>query len=130
MKPGRRRNAVSNYVQGETETRPWGDWTVLALGPRYVVKRIRVAPGAAISLQRHQWRDEHWVVVNGVADIFHCGGTRQLSENEAVFIPAGELHRMSNAGKGDLVIIEVQHGERLDEGDIERLEDSYGRAGW
>ena len=119
---------MSTYTNVESDTRPWGNWAVVALGPRYVVKRLTIIPGASISLQRHKWRDEHWVVVNGAADVVLGEATRRLVENEALFIPAGEIHRMSNPGDSDLVVIEVQHGARLEEGDIERLQDNYGRT--
>jgi mannose-6-phosphate isomerase-like protein (cupin superfamily) len=119
---------LSAYAEFESDQRPWGDWAVVALGERYVVKRLRIVPGASISLQRHRWRDEHWVIVNGVADVALGDMTRRLGENEAIFIPAGETHRLGNPGTSDLVVIEVQHGARLEEGDIERLDDRYGRA--
>jgi mannose-6-phosphate isomerase-like protein (cupin superfamily) len=116
------------YTAGEHDVRPWGDWTVLDAGPGYVVKRIRVAPGGILSLQRHQHRAEQWTIVAGQARV--TLGVRQftLGPGEAVAIPLGETHRIANPGSADVVFIEVQTGALLSETDIERLEDSYGRS--
>ena len=119
---------MSSYQNLESDTRPWGRWEVVALGEAYVVKRISVNAGASISLQRHKWRGEHWVIVEGEADVTLGPVTRRGATNEAIFIPAGEIHRMSNPGPDTLIVIEVQTGARLEESDIERLDDKYGRA--
>ncbi len=118
---------MTGYRIGQTDARPWGDWSVIATGARFAAKRITVKPGASLSLQRHRWRDEHWIVVEGTAEVTQGAETRRLSENGAAFIPAGTLHRLANKGPGDLVILEIQYGERLEEADIERIEDLYGR---
>lgn len=107
--------------------RPWGSFESLAQGEGYQVKHIVVNPGAAISLQRHQRRSEHWTVVKGSAQV-HCDGKEfALRENESTFIPLGSKHRLSNPGVVPVEIIEVQVGAYLGEDDIERFEDLYGR---
>ena len=107
---------------------PWGNYTVLEEGPRFKVKRLVVHPHAALSLQRHQHRSEHWIVVSGLAQVTH--GERQfvLGIHESTFISPGQRHRLANPGDDDLVIIEVQSGDYLGEDDIERFTDAYGRV--
>ena len=121
--------AGNAYRVAEEAERPWGKWVVLETGRRFTVKRLTLKPGANLSLQRHRWRDEHWTVVEGKAEVGIDGSTRILAENQSVFIPAGALHRLCNAGADELVVVEVQYGKMLDEADIERFDDSYGRAG-
>jgi len=99
------------------------------VGERFQVKRILVKPDAALSLQKHHHRAEHWVVVKGVAEVTRGSETFLLTENQSTYIPIGELHRLRNPGKTDLEMIEVQSGSYLGEDDIVRVEDSYGRAG-
>jgi len=107
--------------------RPWGYYEQLDSGRRYQVKRILVSPGASLSLQYHNKRAEHWVVVHGTAEVT-CGDTvSTLGENESTYIPVGTPHRLHNPGTEPLEIIEVQSGEYLGEDDIVRLEDHYGR---
>jgi mannose-1-phosphate guanylyltransferase len=108
--------------------RPWGTYTVLEEGKGYKIKRIEVKPGASLSLQMHHHRSEHWVVVNGTARIVNGEKELDIRDNESTFIPAGNKHRLSNPGTGDLVIIEVQAGSYLGEDDIVRFEDVYGRV--
>lgn len=108
--------------------RPWGSYRSLHMGDRYQVKRIVVAPGASLSLQRHVHRAEHWVVVRGVADVTIGDDVRRLAENQSTYIPQGQIHRLANPGKIPLELIEVQSGSYLGEDDIERLDDSFGRA--
>ncbi|AIQ98220.1 mannose-1-phosphate guanylyltransferase/mannose-6-phosphate isomerase [Prochlorococcus sp. MIT 0801] len=107
--------------------RPWGNYTTIVEGDRWLVKLIEVKPNASLSLQMHHHRAEHWVVVNGTALIEKNGEKQLLSENESTFIPLGCKHRLSNPGKMKLELIEVQSGAYLDEEDIIRFEDSYGR---
>ena len=107
--------------------RPWGNYTTIVEGNRWLVKLIEVKPNASLSLQMHHHRAEHWVVVNGTALIEKDGDKQLLSENESTFIPLGCKHRLSNPGKMKLELIEVQSGTYLDEEDIIRFEDSYGR---
>ena len=107
--------------------RPWGCFESLARGAGYQVKRISVNPGAALSLQRHRHRCEHWIVVKGSA-LVHCDGREfMLQQHESTFIPLGSRHRLSNPGEAALEVIEVQIGDYLGEDDIERFEDLYGR---
>ena len=111
-----------------TVVRPWGSYTTLEQGPGFKLKRIVVNPGAALSLQMHYRRSEHWVVVAGVANVVN--GERELvvHANESTFIPAGHKHRLSNHGSEPLVIIEVQTGDYVEEDDIVRFDDVYGRS--
>jgi len=110
-----------------TSYRPWGSYTILEESARYKIKRILVRPQQRISLQKHYHRSEHWTVVNGTAKITLAGKEIDLRPNESVYIPIGEIHRLENPGKIDLVIIETQVGEYLGEDDIVRLDDTYGR---
>lgn len=108
--------------------RPWGWFESLVMGDRFQVKRIHVHPEASLSLQSHHHRAEHWIVVEGTAEVT-IGDTVQLvSENQSVYIPLGEKHRMKNPGKVPLVLIEVQTGSYLGEDDITRYEDVYARG--
>ena len=118
-------------VEPETHTevyRPWGSYETIELAERYQVKRIRVKPGASLSLQMHHHRAEHWVVVTGTAIVQRNKEEMILSENESVYIPLGATHRLTNPGKLPLEMIEVQVGSYLGEDDIVRFEDIYGRT--
>ena len=109
--------------------RPWGSYEGIDAGERFQVKRIVVKPGAALSLQMHHHRAEHWIVVTGTAKVT-CGEKEfLLSENQSTYIPIGEKHRLENPGSLPLEIIEVQSGSYLGEDDIVRFEDRYGRDG-
>ncbi|MDG2341329.1 MAG: mannose-1-phosphate guanylyltransferase/mannose-6-phosphate isomerase, partial [Paracoccaceae bacterium] len=103
--------------------RPWGHFETLVLANRFQVKRIVVKPGAALSLQSHHHRAEHWIVVEGTAKVTVDDEVKLLSENQSVYIPLGAVHRMENPGKVDMVLIEVQTGSYLGEDDIIRYED-------
>lgn len=107
--------------------RPWGWYESLALGNRFQVKRIVVKPGAALSLQSHHHRSEHWIVVEGTARVTVDDEVRLVTENESVYIPLGAIHRLENPGKLPMVLIEVQTGSYLGEDDILRYEDIYAR---
>jgi mannose-1-phosphate guanylyltransferase/mannose-6-phosphate isomerase len=108
--------------------RPWGWYDSVDAGPRFQVKRIMVNPGATLSLQMHHHRAEHWIVVQGTAEVT-CGDRKMiLTENQSTYIPLGETHRLANPGKLPLEIIEVQSGSYLGEDDIVRFEDTYGRT--
>ena len=108
--------------------RPWGWYDSVDEAGRFKVKRIQVKPGASLSLQKHHHRAEHWVVVNGTAEIT-CGDKKLLlTENQSTYIPLGEVHRLANPGTIPLEIIEVQSGSYLGEDDIVRFEDTYGRT--
>lgn len=108
--------------------RPWGSYDSIDMGPRFQVKRIIVKPGAALSLQKHHHRAEHWVIVSGTAEVTRNDEVFLLTENESTFLPLGAVHRLRNPGKAPLELIEVQSGSYLGEDDIVRLEDVYGRA--
>ena len=108
--------------------RPWGWFETLVLSDRFQVKRIHVHPGAALSLQSHHHRAEHWIVVSGTARVTVDEEVRLLTENQSVYIPLGAVHRMENPGKVPMVLIEVQTGAYLGEDDIIRYEDVYSRG--
>jgi mannose-1-phosphate guanylyltransferase/mannose-6-phosphate isomerase len=107
--------------------RPWGWYDSVDSGERFQVKRIVVKPGAALSLQMHHHRAEHWIVVSGTAKVTQGEKTYLLSENESTYIPLGTTHRLENPGKVELEMIEVQSGSYLGEDDIVRFDDVYGR---
>jgi mannose-1-phosphate guanylyltransferase/mannose-6-phosphate isomerase len=107
--------------------RPWGRYEVLIDTPSYKVKKIVVYPGAKLSLQSHMHRAEHWVIVHGTAEALVGDKTLILNANESAYIPAGNRHRLTNPGKVNLEIIEVQTGTYLGEDDIQRHEDTYKR---
>ena len=108
--------------------RPWGWYQTMDLGDRFRVKRIQVAPGRQLSLQKHFHRAEHWVVVRGFAEVTRDDETLMVRENESVFLPQGCVHRLANRGKIPVEIIEVQTGAYLEEDDIVRIEDDFGRG--
>lgn len=110
-----------------TGIRPWGCWTVLGEGEGYKVKRIDVNPGHRLSLQYHAHRSEHWIVVAGTARIVIGEQTSLVQTQESTFVPAGTAHRIENPGPHPLIIIEIQNGLYLEEDDIVRLQDDYGR---
>ena len=107
--------------------RPWGWFESLVIGGRFQVKRIVVHPGAALSLQSHHHRSEHWIVVEGTAKVTIDDEVKLVTENQSVYIPLGATHRMENPGKVPMVLIEVQTGSYLGEDDIIRYEDVYAR---
>ena len=108
--------------------RPWGWYQSIDESERFKVKRICVKPKASLSLQKHHHRAEHWVVVKGTAEVLCGEQTMLLSENQSTYIPLGAVHRLSNPGSIPLEMIEVQSGSYLEEDDIIRLEDDYGRG--
>ncbi|MDY6816561.1 MAG: mannose-1-phosphate guanylyltransferase/mannose-6-phosphate isomerase [Pseudomonadota bacterium] len=108
--------------------RPWGVYDSIDNGNRYQVKRISVKPGAKLSLQMHHHRAEHWIVVSGTAKVTNGEDSYLVTENQSTYIPIGQKHCLENPGVIDLELIEVQSGSYLDEDDIVRFEDSYGRA--
>ena len=108
-------------------SRPWGWYDSIDQGEGFKVKRIQVNPGASLSLQKHQHRAEHWVVVKGVAEITNGDQVITLKENQSTYIPKNQNHRLSNPGSRPLEIVEIQTGSYLGEDDIVRFEDTYGR---
>jgi mannose-1-phosphate guanylyltransferase/mannose-6-phosphate isomerase len=120
--------AASQAENLPVDYRPWGHFETLILGNRFQVKRIVVKPGAALSLQSHHHRAEHWIVVEGTARGTVDDTVTLVTENQSVYIPLGAVHRMENPGKVDMVLIEVQTGTYLGEDDIVRYEDRYARG--
>lgn len=108
--------------------RPWGTYELITKGPKFIVKKIVVKPGASLSMQMHQHRSEHWVVVVGTAQITKDDAVQVLNANESLYIPVGVRHRLANIGDCPLEVIEVQSGEYLEEDDIIRFDDDYGRV--
>ncbi|MEF3244433.1 MAG: mannose-1-phosphate guanylyltransferase/mannose-6-phosphate isomerase [Caldisericaceae bacterium] len=108
--------------------RPWGSYKTLETGDRYRIKRVVVKPGESLSLQMHYHRSEHWVVIRGTAQVTIGDKTFFVHEGESTFVPKSTLHRLANLGKIPLEIIEVQNGEYVEEDDIVRFEDKYGRV--
>ena len=108
--------------------RPWGTYETILEEERFLVKRITVDPGQRLSLQLHHHRAEHWVVVQGVATVTNGDDTFELCRDHAAYIPVGGRHRVANNTDEVVVMIEVQVGDQLEEDDIVRLEDVYGRA--
>lgn len=113
---------------GDRDQRPWGHFEILAQGPGYQVKRLEVLPGQQLSLQRHQQRQEHWLVVQGVARVQLGDRLLSLGVGQSLDIAIGEWHRLQNPGVELLALIEVQMGAYLGEDDIERRADDYGRC--
>ena len=119
-----------DIVQAEIfpkDHRPWGWFESLALGERFQVKRICVKPGDSLSLQSHNHRSEHWIVVEGTAKVTIDEEVKLVTEGQSVYVPLGAVHRMENPGKLPMVLIEVQIGTYLGEDDIIRYEDVYNR---
>jgi mannose-6-phosphate isomerase-like protein (cupin superfamily) len=121
-------DTINTYVRGTSDTRPWGRWETLETGPGFTVKRIDVLPGAQLSLQRHRFRAEHWTIARGNAQVTIDDRIVDARTGDSLLIPLGSTHRLCNAGTELLVVIETQLGSHLDENDIERFEDLYGRA--
>jgi mannose-1-phosphate guanylyltransferase/mannose-6-phosphate isomerase len=117
----------SEFDNNRQVFRPWGYYDSIDSGNSFQVKRILVNPGAQLSLQKHKYRSEHWVVVRGVAQVTCAEKVFELKENQSTFIPQGTVHRLRNNGDTPLEIIEIQTGGYLEEDDIIRLEDDYQR---
>ena len=108
-------------------TKPWGSYQIIDQGKNFLVKNILVKSNCKLSLQSHEYRSEHWVVVKGKAEVTINENATILKPNENIYIPAKSKHRLANNFEEDLVIIEVWYGEILDENDIVRYDDIYGR---
>ncbi len=119
---------TNHYTNFETGLRPWGQWTVLDSGAGFCVKKIEVKPGQRLSLQYHHHRSEHWLVIDGRAQVQINGQTSELVARNHVQIPVLARHRVANIGPADLIILELQQGDILDENDIVRLQDDYSRT--
>lgn len=126
-------NQMQSLYPSMTEThltvqRPWGAYTVLEEGSNFKIKSIVVKPHGKLSLQMHQHRSEHWVVVCGTATVTNGSDLFEVKTNQSTYIPAGHKHRLENNTDHDLVLIEVQTGDIVDESDIIRFDDVYGRS--
>tara|TARA_B100000900_G_scaffold414904_1_gene442993 strand:- start:32 stop:1468 length:1437 start_codon:yes stop_codon:yes gene_type:complete len=120
----------NNLEEGQKHSqifRPWGYYLSIAADKKWQVKLIQVKPGEQLSLQKHQYRSEHWVVVKGKAKVEIDERSETLDVNQSIYIPTGSKHRLSNPSKEKLILIEVQSGEKISEEDIQRFEDKYGR---
>src|SRR5882757_5155312 len=124
LKAGKRAEATDH----KRVHRPWGYYESVDMGERFQVKRIVVSSGGILSLQKHRHRAEHWVVVRGTAEVTINETVRAVHENESIYIPIGNVHRLANQGRIPLELIEVQTGSYLGEDDIVRLDDIYSRA--
>ncbi len=122
------RREMVESVQHLTVERPWGSFTVMEEGLGYKVKQIEVSPGSRLSLQMHQHRAEHWVVVQGTAKVTIGSDIKLVTSNQSVYIPLKTAHRLENPEAEPLRIIEVQTGSYLGEDDIQRLDDDYSRS--
>lgn len=117
------------YKKGDSDVRPWGKWEVLDASEHYCVKKITVNPNAILSLQLHNYRAEHWIIAEGEAMVVLGDDILYRNADDSVYIPVKTKHRIKNTSSSkQLVFIEVQTGETLDENDIVRFEDSYGRV--
>ena len=119
---------VITYKVGEHDKRPWGTWEVLAVGENYIVKRIVVNPHQKLSLQSHEHRTEHWVITTGVGTVTLDDKIIEAIQDTHIHIKCWQKHRMENRTDTPVVFIEVQAGDTLDENDITRYEDAYGRV--
>lgn len=116
------------YAEHSTIYRPWGKFTLLKEGKNYKIKKITVYPKEKLSLQKHTYRSEHWIVIQGMAKVQVGDKETYMGENESIYIPKSTLHRLENPNKVNLKLIEIQYGKYLSEDDIVRLEDAYGRV--
>jgi len=113
----------------DSEQRPWGSWHIIDVADGYKIKRIHVNPRSRLSLQSHEHRSEHWVVIQGEATCEVHGEISVVRQGESIDVPLGAPHRLGNKGLVELVIVEVQLGTYTGEDDIRRFEDDYGRSG-
>lgn len=118
---------MKNIEKQTTFTRPWGTYTVIDEGDGYLVKTITVKPDQKLSVQRHNHRGEHWIVLEGTAKVIKGEKELTLKTGDSVDIAVKEIHSLQNPYKETLKILEVQKGDLIDENDIERLSDIYGR---
>ena len=121
-------NGVAEARTPAQVRRPWGWYQTVDLGPRFRVKRIVVLPGKQLSLQRHHHRAEHWVVVSGTAEVTRDGEVLWYARTNSIYLPLGCMHRLKNPGRIPVEIVEVQTGAYLEEDDILRIEDDFGRV--
>jgi mannose-6-phosphate isomerase len=119
---------INDYLPGESDVRPWGKWEVLYCGDGYIIKKIEVKPGENLSIQYHKHRNEVWTIVSGQARAKINKKELQLRKGETVYIPLGINHSIENITEEGLIFIEIQMGSILQENDIVRLSDKYGRT--
>ena len=119
---------TNTYKRGQNDKRPWGTWEVIDCGDGFCVKHIVVEPNGILSLQLHHERAEYWNIVRGVAVVTLGEETKEIKAGESVYIPVKTKHRIQNNSSEPMDFIEVQVGENLDENDIVRFEDKYGRT--
>ncbi len=122
-----KKSGREEHLLHKTVERPWGSYTVLEKGQKYKIKRVVVRPGARLSLQLHRKRSEHWVVIAGIARVTRENETYLVHSNESTYIPSQTKHRLENPGGEFLQVIEIQNGDYVEEDDIERFDDDYGR---
>jgi mannose-6-phosphate isomerase-like protein (cupin superfamily) len=118
---------INNYTNGRRDKRPWGEWETISVGKNFCVKKITVNCGGILSLQKHNHREENWVIVTGIGTVTLNGEEYTLKTGGSIYIPKLAVHRIENKEQTPLVFIEVQTGDILDENDIIRLEDKYNR---
>ena len=119
---------ATTYKKGDRDTRPWGTWEGLEASSNHCVKKIVVKPESILSLQLHHYRSEHWIIVEGEAVVTLGDELLVKKADESVYIPCETKHRIQNDTDKDVVFIEIQTGDNLDENDIVRFEDKYGRV--
>lgn len=117
----------ATYHIGDSDSRPWGRWVVLDKAPQLVVKKLTVDAGKRISLQRHRFRSERWIVMEGEAVVQRDEALVVLRAGDGIMIPQNCLHRLTNESSSAITVLEVQFGEILSEDDIERFDDDFGR---
>ena len=113
---------------GKTYSRPWGNYKTLLIDRNYQIKIITIEPGGKLSLQKHQHRCEHWIIVKGNLKVTKGKSESQKKENDYIFIEKEEIHRLENEGDTIAQLVEIQYGNYLGEDDIVRLDDKYGRT--
>jgi mannose-1-phosphate guanylyltransferase/mannose-6-phosphate isomerase len=118
---------AEEVIASRVSLRPWGSWETLLKGEGFHIKRIEVLPGKRLSLQSHEHRSEHWIVVSGTAQVELDGQTTTVNSNESIYVNATATHRLANPGTDNLIVIEVAVGSYLGEDDIVRIEDDWGR---
>ena len=119
---------INNYARGQKDNRPWGTWEVIDCGEGFCVKHILVNPDGILSLQLHHHRAEHWIIVKGTATVTLDENILTKHAGENIYIPVETKHRIQNTTREPMEFIEVQVGQNLDENDIVRYEDVYGRV--
>ena len=124
---GNPESTQSAYHPVQSDARPWGTWKVVEAAPNFTLKTIEVNPGQRLSLQYHNHRSEHWVVVAGSGVVTIGGDKMRVEPGSHVYVPRETKHRIENDGDRNLTFVEVQFGDRLDEADIVRVEDDYQR---